>query len=272
MLNKDKEQEHFTNHLTVYGPVTSWRFGESLGIDPIYKTSTCSFNCIYCQLGHIQNITNEFSEYVPTQKIINDFKELIKDDTKIDVITYSGSGEPTLASNLGEIIQELKAIRPNVEHIVLTNATELDRVEVRENLKDLDRVILKIDAPNEELYQLINRPAKGVSLERTLNGIDEFKKSFKGTIEIQCMFMPTNKKGIEDLAAIFKRINPSVIQLNTPKRPYPLSWHRENRGNHLKIFDYEVRELKTLTKEEAQKVESQLRELTGLNILSIYRD
>ena len=98
----------------VYGPVKSWRSGTSLGIDPIGKVSTCSFNCSYCQLGKIQKITNEIKVYVDTQTVIKDFLELEKQGRfkleELDVITFAGSGEPTLAENLGEMIDALKII------------------------------------------------------------------------------------------------------------------------------------------------------------------
>lgn len=271
MRDKTKEEELFTNKKTVYGPVKSWRFGESLGIDPIFETSTCSFNCIYCQLGEIQDITQNIKDYVPTERILKDFKDILDTKVKIDVVTYSGSGEPTLAKNLGEMVKGIRKLAPEIPQYVLTNATELDNPIVISNLKDIDKVILKVDAPNEASFQRVNRPAKGVTLERTLKGIENFKKTFKGELEVQSMFMPINKKDVEDLANVLKAINPDVVQLNTPKRPYPTEWHKENRGNHLEIFDYQVKSLKTISKEEAEEIESYLCKETGLKILSVYR-
>lgn len=261
----------FPNTKTVYGPVKSWRFGMSLGIDPIFETSTCSFNCIYCQLGQIQNITNEVKEYVPTEKVLSDFKELLEKEVSIDVVTYSGSGEPSLASNLGEMIDGLREIKPDLPQYILTNATHLIIPEVRKNLLKLDKIIVKLDASNEQTFQMINRPAEGVTLQRVLDGIKELKKEFKGEIEVQSMFMPVNDKHLEDLASLLKEIAPNAVQLNTPKRPYPLSWHRENRGNHELIFDYEVRELKKVDEERAREIQGQLEEKTGLKFYSVYR-
>ena len=270
MRNKQKEAQFFSNSSTVYGPVKSWRFGHSLGVDPLFTTSTCSFNCIYCQLGSIENITDKLQTYVSTKRIVEDFKREVSAQTPIDVITYSGSGEPSLAKNLGEIIKELKALRPHCQQIILTNATELYRPEVRENLKELDRVIVKVDAPNEKLFQQINRPVPGATLARSLEGIDQFKREYKGVLEVQTMFMPIHQKELGELAKVLKAINPSVVQLNTPKRPYPLEWHRENRGNHKGIFDYPTRVLKTLSRKESLAIEKELAQLTGLPILSIY--
>ncbi len=256
---------------TVYGPVKSWRFGFSLGIDPIFETSTCSFNCVYCQLGHIQEITSQHKVYVPTEKIFNDFKEHLETNSKIDVITFSGSGEPTLASNLKEIILGLRDLAPKLPQYILTNATELHHASVRDAVSLLDKVIVKIDAADEDLFKRVNRPAPGISLTSVIDGILELKKTSNVDVEVQSMFMPMNDKEFEDYAKILKLIEPSAVQLNTPKRPYPLSWHRENRGNHEGIFDYEVRELKVITPDRAKEIESRLTELTGLTILSVYR-
>ena len=268
MRNKVEEARLFNNTSSVYGPVKSWRFGMSLGIDPIFETSTCSFNCIYCQLGSIQRVTRKVQVYVPTGRIVEDFKKFMSSQkVKIDVITYSGSGEPTLAANLGEVVSELKALYPEGEQIVLTNATELHRREVRDNLRLLDRVIVKIDAPNEELFARVNRPAAGVTLTGCLEGILKLKETYAGRIEVQTMFMPINHRELIQLAEILKRVGPDLIQLNTPKRPYPLEWHRENRGNHQLAFDYETRALKVLSPRQIREARHKLEELTGLSVL-----
>lgn len=271
-MNKmgSKNDSLFPNQKTVYGPVKSWRFGQSLGIDPIFHTSTCSFNCIYCQLGEIQSVTREHKEYVPTERVINDFKEIYEKE-HIDIITYSGSGEPTLANNLSQMITQIREIAPQLTQGILTNGTELSDPEVQKSLLLLDQVTIKLDSLSPEVFQKVNRPEKSVNLENIVKSIIEFKKIFTKPLFIQTMFMPINSKEIKDYAEVINLINPTEIQLNTPKRPYPLSWHRENRGNHLLIFDYEVRKLNALTHKQAMKVEEELRSLTQVPISSIYR-
>lgn len=270
MRNKTEENKFFNNISTVYGPVESWRLGMSLGIDPIFSQSTCSFNCFYCQLGQIQDITDTIKTYVSTEKVLNDYRECLLKNERIDVITYSGSGEPTLAENINEMIEGIRKISPEIKQYILTNATELYRPEVRERLLGLDCLILKVDAATEETFKKINRPAEGVTLARVLDGIKAMKTEFKGRIEIQSMFSPLNIKEVESYAKIINEIQPNTIQLNTPKRPYPSEWHRENRGNHHKIFDYKVTELKTLNREQALELENFLRKETGVEVLSIY--
>ena len=134
-----------TSISSVYGPVDSWRVGKSLGVDLIMDPSTCSFNCTYCQLGFIQKITKERKLFIPTTKIIDDFKNSKWEDA--DVITFSGSGEPTLAINVGEVIFEIKKIT-NKPIAILTNGTLLNDPDVRANILNADLIFLKGRAIN----------------------------------------------------------------------------------------------------------------------------
>src|SRR5512134_31436 len=119
------------NVSSVYGPVRSWRVGMSLGVDPICINSVCSFNCTYCQLGFIQVRINERQVFVPTDKVMTDLQA--SRWREADIITVSGSGEPTLAANLGSIVQGLKA-HTGKPVLVLTNGTLLHLPQVQEDL------------------------------------------------------------------------------------------------------------------------------------------
>ncbi len=164
----------------VYGPVKSWRAGTSLGIDPIGLTSTCSFNCSYCQLGKIQNHIYKVATYVPTQKIISDLIELEQENRfsfeTLDVITFAGSGEPTLAENLGEIIDEIRKLNSDVDISILTNATTLNDKAVRERVMKADLVSLKLDAPDDNYLKSINQAVEGVTVASIVSGIKLLKE------------------------------------------------------------------------------------------------
>lgn len=259
------------NVSTVYGPVASWRFGQSLGIDLIRDISTCSFNCIYCQLGDIQIKTAERQQFVSTETVMADLAE--SNWQSADIITLSGSGEPTLAKNLGEVISQIKAFTQKPV-MVLTNATLLHDPEVRRDLMAADQVSVKLDAASEAGLQQMNRPVAGVTLEKIITGIEALKQEYPGKLSVQTMFMPTNIKELDDLAELIRRIHPAEVQLNTPKRPYPMSWHVISRGNHLpegELPPYETRTLRTVDPETATSIEALLEERTGVPILSIYR-
>lgn len=254
---------------SVYGPVKSWRFGHSLGIDPIVERSTCSFDCIYCQLGRIQAVTTERRVYVPTEQVRRDLSTVKWGG--VDVVSISGSGEPTLATNLGEIIDVIREFTDRPIHL-LTNATQLYLADVRRQLMRLDLVSCKLDAPDDKTLRRVNRPAPGITVERIVNGIVALRKEFAGTLALQVMFMPTNLAEIEAWVPLINKIKPDSVQLNTPRRPYPTEWRLENRGNHAAVAGPGGRSLRIITPEQAKRAESILRERTGVEILSVFHD
>lgn len=261
---------------SVYGPVDSWRMGKSLGIDLIMDPSTCSFNCTYCQLGFIQKITMERKIYVETKQVLEDLKK--SNWKEADIITFSGSGEPTLATNIEEVIREIKNYTSKPVSI-LTNATLLYMENVRKEIANADMISAKLDAPSDEVLKMINRPAQEVTLEKIVEGIKLLKKDIKDQnrktkLQIQMMFMPQNKNKVKELAALLKDIGPDEIALNTPTRPYPSGWDIFSRGAHgedSKKIKYETKELKKLTMDEATSIEKELKDLTGLNFISVYK-
>jgi len=238
-------------------------------VDPIVETSTCSFNCIYCQLGDIQRVTMERRVFVPTQWLEEDLAGV--DWEAVDVVTISGSGEPTLAANLGEMIALLKRRAARPVHI-LTNATLFCLPEVRAQVLAADVVECKLDAPDDALLRRINRPAPEVSHLRILEGILALKREYSGRLTLQVMLMPANLKAIEAWAPLIRRIAPAEVHLNTPRRPYPLEWYRESRGDHeSRACPGEKRTLRVITPDEAAWAERFLREQTGVALISVYR-
>lgn len=252
---------------SVYGPVTSWRVGQSLGIDLLLQTSTCSFNCIYCQLGNIQLKTIERKIYVETDQVERDFKNSAWQQA--DIVTLSGSGEPTLALNLAEVIHFIHEYSQKPV-MVLTNGTTLDQPVVRHDLLDADMVAIKLDAPTDDILQRMNRPVDGVTLERIVEGAKAFRQEYDGKLCLQCMFMPGNLAEAQAIAAIANTIKPDEIQLNTPKRPYPLQWVLESRGNHGHA-DYPTQTLRVVSEEEAQELQRIFEQRTDCPIVSVYR-
>ena len=265
----NKEQQ-FNISRSVYGPVKSWRFGLSLGIDLLFVNSICSFNCIYCQLGNIQNHTDERKVYISTKKVIQDFKA-IGQNNPFDIITYSGNGEPTLASNLKETIISLRALT-SVPQSILTNGTTLLNPDVIDALCLLDKVSVKLDAGSEAVFNRINRPVKGCTLQSVVDGIDNLKQRFNGELEVQSMFCNATMADLDNYITLLNKIKPDKVQLNTATRPYPSEWHRENRGNHLQEYDYPVSSLKKISRENAEWVLKEVRQQTAFNIQSNFFD
>ncbi|MGK7919576.1 MAG: radical SAM protein [Trichodesmium sp.] len=237
--------------IPVYGPVKSWRYGRSLGIDPIGKTSTCSFNCVYCQLGEIEQKTSERSIYLPTEKILLELEKFAPWD--VDIITLSGSGEPTLALNLKDIIQETKKLT-NKPILVLTNATKLTNSEVRFALTLADKISIKIDGINQRQLEGINRPAEKLNLSNIWQSIRQFKEQYQGNLAIQTMILsPWNPQIKSEYISLIKYLKPDEIQLNTPTRPKPLKHQLDARGNHTEYHPYAVQKLKCVNQNILQE-------------------
>lgn len=232
---------------SVYGPVKSWRFGRSLGIDPIGSVSTCSFNCVYCQLGEIeqQHATREL--FVPTERIRQDLLGFQPWD--IDVITLSGSGEPTLAQNLGEIIT-MAQILTGKSVGVLTNGSLLGDSSVRAELAIADFVAVKIDAVCDQQFQGINRPVQSLTLDKIWSGLKQFRQRYRGQLAIQTMLLsPWRDQDQINYITHLQELCPQEIQLNTPTRPKPLEHQLDARGNHERLQSYPVRSLKPVSEE-----------------------
>ncbi len=253
---------------TIYGPVDSWRFGRSLGVDLILRTSVCSFNCVYCQLGDIQVVTGGRRLFVPTARVMADLAASPWRGS--DIITFSGSGEPTLATNLGEAIREVGAMTGITTH-VLTNGTLLDDPDVADALSLADRVSVKLDAADEETFRRVNRPVPGVTLAGIVEAAARFRRAYRGHLDSQVMFLPANRGMAEKLCDLLLRIRPDEVQLNTPRRAYPSEWFLETRGR----YDYSqaparLHRLKVIAEDEAQEAGRIIRERTGLKVSSVY--
>ncbi len=254
---------------TVYGPVKSWRLGQSLGIDLLFQSSICSFRCVYCQLGKITVSTAQRQVWVSTERVMADLER--SDWQSADVVTFSGNGEPTLALNLGECIQAVKQ-RTGKDVVVLTNATLLGDPAVRADLGLADRVYAKLDAASNKMLEIIDHPVEAVGgVEAIVAGLEALRAEYRGILAIQTMVMPNNVREIEALCDIYNRIGPDEIQLNTPLRPVPRAWYPESRGNHSGASPVPESHLKVLTREEATAVETTVRSRTGLKVVSVYQ-
>lgn len=204
----------------IYGPVLSRRLGSSLGVDAI-PLKTCSFDCVYCQLGPTPKTTIERKEYVLANDILIQLKGALKKNEKIDYITFSGSGEPTLNLKLGEMIREIKGIT-SIPVVVLTNGSLLSEKELRCELLQADVVMPSLDAVSQKVFERVNRPHPGLMIEGVIEGIRDFISEFKGKVWIEVMLVKginDNFKEMEKVGDIINRIGPAKVQLNTVVRP-----------------------------------------------------
>jgi wyosine [tRNA(Phe)-imidazoG37] synthetase (radical SAM superfamily) len=207
---------HRKNYKYIYGPVFSWRLGISLGIDPISnKDKICSFDCVYCQLGKTTKLSNKRKIYISEKDLITEINSLPA--IKIDYITFSGRGEPTLANNLGKMIKVIKKSRKE-KVAVITNSSLFNRKDVIKDLLLANFVIAKLDACDQQSLQITNRPMPGIEFKKILKGIMEFKSIYPKKFALQIMFAKDNIKYADKIARLAKEINPDEVQINTPLR------------------------------------------------------
>ncbi|MBN1504698.1 MAG: radical SAM protein [Candidatus Eisenbacteria bacterium] len=210
-------KEHFRY---LYGPVPSRRLGRSLGVD-LVPLKTCTYDCIYCQLGRTTDKTCKRKEYVAVDEVVAELERKLATLDTPDYISLSGSGEPTLNSGIGDLIRRIKGIS-KVPVAVLTNGSLLWRAEVQDALMAADLVIPSLDAGDERLFHYVNRPHTSISFERVVDGIAAFTARFPGKVWLEVFLLA----GVTDMpsevkktAALAKRIAPARVQLNTVARP-----------------------------------------------------
>jgi len=204
----------------LYGPVPSRRLGLSCGID-IVPLKICTLDCIYCQLGKTAQTTIERKDYIPIEPVLAELKEALAEGLEADYITIAGSGEPTLNSRLGELIDGIKKLT-NIPIAILTNGTLLSRADVRADCSKADVVMPSLDAGDEQTFQRINRPNSVLSIEMLVSGLCAFRKEFAGQIWLEVFFVEGINTGIEQISRIkeaIELINPDKVHLNTAVRP-----------------------------------------------------
>ena len=202
----------------IFGPVPSRRLGRSLGIDLI-PSKTCTYDCLYCQIGRTTKKTITRKSWINIDEIIAELKTRLS--TKPDYITLSGSGEPTLSGDCGQLIEKIKQIT-NVPIAVLTNGSLLFMPEVRKELLAADIVMPSLDAGDEGTFKKINRPCPQITFDKMLQGLIDFRKEFKGKYWLE-VFLITglndNDEQVNKIAACIEKIQPDKVQLNTVTRP-----------------------------------------------------
>jgi len=205
----------------LFGPVPSRRLGMSLGIDLVPR-KVCSFDCVYCEVGATTLLTLEKKEYVLLDRIKEELTQFFAENPDPEFITFSGSGEPTLNSRIGEVIALVRQIKRSIPIAVLTNGSMLHEPIVRDALLDADVVLPSLDAATQEVFEKINRPAKGLTIETYIQGIVEFRREFIGKMWLEVFILPGYNDTENELIALKKaiqQINPDSVQLNTLDRP-----------------------------------------------------
>jgi wyosine [tRNA(Phe)-imidazoG37] synthetase (radical SAM superfamily) len=207
-----------------YGHVPSRRLGRSLGVSPI-PPKTCSYNCIYCQLGrtHRQQISRE--SFYPGEEILNDVQKVI-DTSKTDYITFAGDGEPALCKDIGWLIHQCKK-NWQIPVAVITNASLLFMKDVRQDLNESDVVLSKLDAGSEDVFRKLNRPHNSIGFKDMLKGYIDFRQEYPGKIWLEVMLVAglnDSDASLIDIKKAIERIKPDKIYISVPTRPPAEPW------------------------------------------------
>ncbi|RLB82665.1 MAG: radical SAM protein [Deltaproteobacteria bacterium] len=226
----------------IFGPVPSRRFGRSLGVD-LLPLKTCSLDCVFCQLGRTREKSIERKEYVSTQEVIHELRQWLESGVETDVITLSGSGEPTLHSRFGEVLEYIRS-NSSTPLVLLTNGTMLHLPEVRKSAALASIVKVSLSAWDQASYGWVNRPHDKLAFDKLVEGEVRFREEFEGQLFLEVFLV----KGINSLpddvkkiAAFARQIRPDRVQLNTAVRPpaesfvEPLS--RQELEDLARLFD-----------------------------------
>lgn len=204
----------------LYGPVPSRRLGLSLGVD-IVPAKVCTLDCVYCQLGRTTKKSVEREDFVGIEAVLAELKDRLAQGQQTDFVTISGSGEPTLNSRLGELIQGIKEIT-DLPVAVLTNGTLFDRPDVRADCARADVVLPSLDAGDEQTFRKVNCPHRDISIRKVISGLIAFREEFNGQIWLEVFLVEGLNTDLEQIAKIkaaIGLIRPDKIQLNTAVRP-----------------------------------------------------
>ncbi|MBW1767071.1 MAG: radical SAM protein, partial [Deltaproteobacteria bacterium] len=225
----------------LFGPVPSRRLGISLGVD-LVPMKTCSLNCIYCECGRTTALTLTRREYVPLDMVKSEFSHYIEHHPVPDYITFSGSGEPTLHSGIGEAIRFIQSYKLEIPVAVLTNGTLLFEEKTRNELKKAAVVIPSLDAVSGDLFKKINRPFPRLQIDRMIEGLIRFREIYTGQLWLEIFIVPGLNDTDAELTLLKKtigRIQPDRVQLNTLDRPGPVSDIRAATRKELqRIIDF----------------------------------
>ena len=225
----------------LFGPVPSRRLGMSLGIDLVPK-KVCALNCVYCEVGETTKLTTDRMEYIKYDKIISELQQFMSSRPKIDYITFSGSGEPTLNSRIGEVLAYVKQNYPDVKTAILTCGALLSSPQLRTEILEADVILPSLDAATQAIFNKINRPNPNLSIDTYIKGLIDFRKEYKGQIWLEVFLLKGYNDTPEELGLIKEailKIEPDIVQLNTLDRPGTVEGLIAMTKNELqKIKDY----------------------------------
>ena len=205
----------------IFGPIPSRRFGISLGVDLSPSKKQCNFDCLYCELEGAKTV-NSMDEYPSVEEVINEIKNSFASHSKIDVITLTANGEPTLYPYLNDLIDEINKIKQNAKTLILSNGSTIYKEEVFNSLLKLDTVKLSLDCVSEKCFKKLDRNHKSIEIEKIVPAMIEFSSKTVKDFVLEVLFVKDLNDKDDELSLLFnaiKRINPKRVDIGTIDRP-----------------------------------------------------
>lgn len=210
----------------LFGPVNSRRLGISLGVDMV-TFKTCSLNCVYCECGDTTSLSCERKEYVSFDALKSELTDYLEKKPKLDYVTFAGSGEPTLNSCLGRIVDFVKQSFPQYKTALLTNGTLFYDSQVRRDCLNFDLICPSLDAVSDEAFAAVNRPDQALDNNKVIDGLIQFAHEYKGVMWVEVFIVPDVNDSESELKLFretLTKIQPQRVQLNSLDRPGACNW------------------------------------------------
>lgn len=211
----------FYSNSIIFGPIPSRRFGISLGIDLSPSKKQCNFDCLYCELEGAKTV-DKMDTFPSVDEIIKAIKESFKNHPKINVITITCNGEPTLYPKLNELIDEINKIKGETKTLILSNGSTIYKKEIFEALLKIDIVKLSLDCVSEKCFKKLDRQNKSVEIEKIVPSMIEFSQKTKKDFVLEILFVKNVNDNEEELDLLYEAIiliNPKRIDIGTIDRP-----------------------------------------------------
>ena len=205
----------------IFGPIPSRRFGISLGVDLSPSKKQCNFDCLYCELEGAKTV-DKMDTNPSITEIINAIKESFDKHPKIDVITLTANGEPTLYPNLNELIDEINKIKGDTKTLILSNGSTIYKKEIYDALLKIDTVKLSLDCISEKCFKKIDRVNKNVEIEKIIPSMVNFSIETKNDFVLEILFVKDLNDKEDEIVLLYdavKKINPKRVDIGTIDRP-----------------------------------------------------
>jgi wyosine [tRNA(Phe)-imidazoG37] synthetase (radical SAM superfamily) len=178
-------------------------------------------------VGATNRFTRERKEYIPYTELIEELDSVLSAHPKLDFITFSGAGEPTLHSRMGDIINYIKSNYPQYKICLITNSTLFDDEQLVQEILPVDVMLPSLDAVSEKAFQIINRPCPGIRIADIIESMIKVRQRFKGQFWLEIFFVPDINDTPEELQLfrnVILRMEPDQVQLNSLDRPGTENW------------------------------------------------